>query len=114
MKRIVLALGMAAMLAAGTGTALAGGTPSQKCSASLRKCIGKVFASIMACHAKAAVTVGDVTDAACVAAANGKFDACASKALSHGGCNVDQAGVDHIKNEDIAPWTDDMKGDTVP
>lgn len=114
MKRFVLTLGMAAVLAAGASSALAGGTPSQKCSAALRKCIGKVFGSIMACHAKAAVTVGDTTDQACVDAANGKFDACTSKALSHGGCTVDQAGVDHIKNADIAVWTLDMKGDTTP
>lgn len=114
MKRIVVTLGMVAVLAAGASTALAGGTPSQKCSAALRKCIGKVFGSIMACHAKAAVTVGDTTDAACVSAATGKFDACGAKALSHGGCTVDNAGLDHIKNEDILPWTDDMKGDTTP
>src|SRR5262245_52383057 len=115
MKRSLVTMGMVAALVAGSGTAFAGGTPAQKCSAAVRKCIGKLFSSIMTCHAKAAVkTVDDSTDQACVDAANTKWDACGAKQLAKGGCSIDQAGLDHIKTEDIAVWTLDMKGDSAP
>ena len=115
MKRFLSTLAIVTALVAGSGAALAGGTPAQKCSAGLRKCIGKLFSSIMICHSKAAVkTVDDTTDQACVDAANAKWDACGAKQLAKGGCSIDQAGLDHIKIEDIAVWTLDMKGDSAP
>src|SRR5262247_183789 len=76
MKRALLTIGLVTALAAGSGAAHAGGTPAQKCSAALRKCIGKLFSSIMVCHSKAALTVDDSTNQECVDAANAKWDTC--------------------------------------
>lgn len=112
-KKLLLILGVGAFIAAVGTPANAGPTDAQKCAGSLRKCMGKYFAAIVKCHAKAALTEGDVTDQACVDTATSKWSDCTGKALAKGGCLTDQIGLDHLGLDEIRDaWTADVKDDT--
>lgn len=124
MSKLIVAMGMALVLGAGS-TAVAAPTDAEKCAASLRNCCRKLFAATVKCHAKAATTGTDTTDQACVDTAIGKFDDCGAKALGKGGCLNDAASMEHLKCEIVGAthypacdvpgregWADDVKGDT--
>jgi hypothetical protein len=109
-KTSLAALGVLALVAA-AGSAAAASSPAQKCAGSIRKCCGKLFSAVVACHVKAAKSATDTTDQGCIDKAGGKYDSCANKALGKGGCVVGQAEASHLKDEIVNEWAADVKAD---
>lgn len=64
------------------------------------------------CHAKAALRGNETGDAACIAAAEAKYDSCTTAALGRGGCTIDQTGTSHLKDEIVNTWAADVAADT--
>lgn len=114
-RKAIIAVGIGALVMA--GNAVAAPTNAQKCSASLRKCIGKLVQGCATCYAKKALTGADATQ--CIAVADAKFEKCQVKNIdkyppdgTDNGCASDNAGIDHLQNDDVLnAWCVDIEDD---
>ena len=86
MKRILVAIGLAAFCMTWVAAGRAAGTPAQKCNVAKNKAAAKKIGAKLKCWQKALATGAASADPACLMAAETKFTTAIGKIDAKGGC----------------------------